>query len=153
MAREALTELVQRQAAELEHLSGRSKIVRDIRANTRSAGAQRNGERNGASGNLKGLALEADTALQAPSLLKLRCTTPSGAEMDCVSDNGHAWIESKLSLSSDDLSSHLSKLLASAKALHSDEPTLPPTTIGFWQHGHSTSSSEDVLYPDCDAYV
>ena len=55
MAREALTELVQCQAAELEHLSGGSKIVRDIRANTRSAGAQRNGERNGASGNLKAL--------------------------------------------------------------------------------------------------
>jgi hypothetical protein len=144
MAREALTELVQRQAAELEHLSGGSKIVGDVRANTRSAGA---------SGNLKGLALEADTALQAPSLLKLRCTTPSGAEMDCVSDNGHAWIEGNLSLSSDDISSHLSKLLASAKALHSDEPTLSPTTIGFWHHGHSMSSSEDVFYPDCDAYV
>jgi hypothetical protein len=153
MASEALTGPVQRQAAELEHLSGGSKIVRDIRTNTRSAGAQRNGERYGASGNLKGLALEADTALQAPSLLKLRCTTPSGAEMDCVSDNGHAWIESKLSLSSDDVSSHLSKLLASAKALHSDEPTLPPTPIGFRQHGYSTSSSEDVFYPDCDAYV
>jgi len=98
MPREALTGLVQRQAAELEHISGGSKLVRDIRANTRSAGAQRNVERNGASGNLKGLALEADTALRAPSLLKLRCTMPSGAKMDCVSDNGHAWIESKLSL-------------------------------------------------------
>ena len=98
MASEALTGLVQRQVAELEHLSGGSTIVRDIRANTRSAGAQRNGERNGASGNLKGLALEAETALQAPSLLKLRCTTPSGAEMDYLSDNGHAWFESNLSL-------------------------------------------------------
>ena len=58
-----------------------------------------------------------------------------------------------ISLSSDDISSHLSELLASAKAPHSDEPTLPPTTIGFRQHGDSTSSSEDVFYPDCDAYV